>query len=434
MSAEEDWFVAGRFEEEERVILELEEEEEVFNQVIQAQIKELVKENSPRQVNAICPMQLISQVSVRLNNDISIFGQVLYVQGIYKPQNSRDYNGYYYDNLKDENNNVVLKICVPAAIRQKLKPDSLVILCGMATKRIDVTRSSVELQFRVDSIVEEVKTNAIDKDDQKRIELRQRKVAAGFKNVDNILETLLLNKERPRIALVYASFSIVEDDFENGIRAAKSAIDFFPNRISFTQTRPLYEKLKELDQQGYTAIALVRGGGVDSKTDVDKPEVIETVVGMRTPFISGLGHAKENIFLREVADKWTPTPQGLGQYFSELVENVTTKLTNSKAALKKEVEEQFKGQLDAEKKRSDEMQKRIDELNKTHEEALKAKQTSYDTLEEQLKTEKLLRTQLQEKIKDSQGTKWWIYVAIALIALIAGFVIARIMFPPDAYY
>lgn len=422
MSALEDWY-SGPLQAEASFIIE--EEEDAFNEALQAKIDDLVKEYTPQQVDALSPMQLMSQMNETLSKDSDFFGQVLCIRGIYKQGNGTVYNGYYYDNLKDENNSTQVKILVPALIRSRMKADSLVVICGMVTKRIDAAKSSVELQFRVDSIVEEVKAQAIDKDDLKRIELRQRKVTAGFKNVDNILETILLNSERPQIALLLAQNSIALGDFEDGKRAASVAMDFIEERVSFTQTNILCAKLRELDQKGYNAIALVRGGGIDSKTDVDKPEVIEKVVEMNTPFISGVGHQQESIFLRQVADKWTPTPQGLGQYFSDVVEKVTAKRDNSRAALEADIKKQFKDQLDTEKKRNEDLNQQITKLTE-------ANKTTNDALKSQLKTEQLLVNQLQEKLNDARGNKFWVYVIVAVIALIAGFVIARLMFP--SYY
>ena len=356
MSAEVDWAGIAYFQE-----LEHEEQsEEAFFESMPLIIKEIVEENSPRQVNALSPMQLMTQLNEALSKATDFFGKVINIKGIYQQGNGTFYNGYCYDKLKDENSVTQVEILVPETIRAKMKSNSLVIVSGMITKRVEGMKSTVRLLFRVDSVVEEVKEQAIDKDEVKRIELRQRKVAAGFKNVDSILESMLLKGERPKIALLLAQSSITLGDFESGKRAASAAIDFVEEeRVPFTQTSLLCSKLRFLDQQGYTAIALVRGGGIDSKTDVDKPEVIETVVGMKTPFISGLGHEPEIIFLRQVADKWTPTPTGLGQYFSEIVEKAAEKRTNSRAALVKEVEGQFKNQIQEQSKQLTNLQEQL---------------------------------------------------------------------------
>lgn len=412
MSALEDWYMIGQYEDEDFLLRK--EEEETSLEILQAKIKELVEENKPLQVSSICPMQLISQISESFSKESPLFGKVLYIKGVFKCGNNVLYNTYYYDYLKDENSTAQVKILVPANIRQKIKPDSLMIFCGMITKRIDAIKSNIEILFRVDSIVEEVKPQAIDQDDLKRIELRQRKVVAGFKNVDSILETMLLNNQRPKIALVIAQNAIVMGDFENGKRDASVEIDFVEDRVVFTRTDLLCAKLRQFDQQGYNAIALVRGGGIDPKTDVDKPEVIETVVGMKTPVISGVGHKEEIIFLRQVADHWEPNPQGLGQYFADLVRNTVDKRNNSRAVLEASVKRQYQGLLDAEKKRNTDLQNQIKELK-----------TSYDDSTRKMEeAHKLTVYALEDRLNNASKSTLSTYIIIAFIALIIGFIIA----------
>lgn len=392
-------------------------EDEISEEVFQAQIEEIIRNNQSSHVNAISPMQLMSRMSEDLSKQSNLFGQLFYIKGIFKCGNNVQYNQYYYDNLKDENTPTQVKILVPAILRQRIKPDSLMIFCGMLTKRIDSYKSSFELHFRVDSIVEEVKSSVLDEDDRKRIKLRQKKVAAGFKNVDNLLESLLLNDTRPKIALLFAQSAIVLGDFENGKRAASSAIDFVEEREVFTRTNQLCAKLRALDQQGYSAIALVRGGGIDPMTDVDKPEVIETVVDMKTPFISGLGHQPERIFLRQVADKWTPNPQALGQYFSELVEQVAIKRNNSRAILEASVKKQYQGQLDTEKRRNIDLQNQIKQLTRTYEaNQARLKETHRESID-------ILKAQLYAKKRNV----FWGYVVVVFIALVVGFALAFII-------
>lgn len=267
------------------------------------------------------------------NNQAS--GKIVCIRGIYLIGNGTSYQGFYYDTLRDEKSSFELPIRISDAQRKELTPGNLVEILGTLGRKI-TAKSEIKLELNV-SRVEIVKEQVIDENEIKRIEYRQRKVVQGFKNVDSILESLLFNDTRPKIALVIAASSITLKDFEDGIKAARVALDFYEDRVVFTQTRLLCTKLKQLDQLGYNAIALVRGGGIDSTTDVDKPEVIETIVSMKTPFISGVGHKDEKIFLRQVADKWTATPQGLGQYFSDMVEAVSEKKTKSRAALTEQI-------------------------------------------------------------------------------------------------
>ena len=58
---------------------------------------------------------------------------------------------------------------------------------------------------------------------------------------------------------------------------------------------------------------------------------------MNTPIIGAIGHVEEKIFIKQLVDKCAPTPNGLGQYFSEMVESVSEKKTKSRAALTEQI-------------------------------------------------------------------------------------------------
>ena len=93
------------------------------------------------------------------------------------------------------------------------------------------------------------------------MELRQKKASVVFKNVDSLLEQLLYTDQRPQIALVFAQTSITMSDFEAGINAAKSAIDFTERRVNFSNSQELVWTLQTLDEFDFSVIVLVRGGG-----------------------------------------------------------------------------------------------------------------------------------------------------------------------------
>ena len=227
-----------------------------------------VQQFQPSEIIAI-----FNEILAHQNNQAS--GKLVCIRGLYLKGNGIAYNGVYFDSLRDENSQVELPIKITDAQRKELTPGNLVDILGTLGRRI-TPKSEIKLELNV-SRVEVVKEQVIDENEVKRIEYRQRKVEAGFKNVDAILESLLFNNTRPQIALIIAASSITLGDFEDGIRAARATIDFHEERVTLTQTKALCEKLKELDAKGYHAIAIVRGGGIDSTTDVDKPEVIEVV-------------------------------------------------------------------------------------------------------------------------------------------------------------
>ena len=351
-----------------------------------------VQQYQPSEIIAI-----FNDILAQQNNKAS--GKIVCIRGLFLKGNGVAYNGVYYDSLRDENSPVELPIRITEAQRKELTAGNLVDILGTLGRRI-TSKSEIKLELNV-SRVEIVKEQVIDENEVKRIEYRQRKVEKGFHNVDAVLESLLFAETRPQIALVLAATTKTKGDFEDGIRAARASIDFYEEPVTFTQTKVLCAKLKELDAKGFHAIAIVRGGGIDPNTDVDKPEVIETVVGLKTPFISGVGHQPEKIFLRQVADKWTPTPQGLGQYFSELVETVTEKRNKSQAALTEQIKKQYQKQINDSNKKNKELLEQVTKLNKQAEEQRKANAENLKKLNEE--NAKNLQKQQEENKKNLEA-------------------------------
>ena len=310
-------------------------------------------------------------------------GRLMCLRGIYMAKNANPQWQFCYDALHDEATQDELTIRLTHQQRQSLSSGNLVEVIGTLGRNIN-TKGTIQLILNV-SRIDIVQEQVVNEDEVKRFELRTKKVEQGFKNVDNILESLLFNDKQPRIALLLASSSITLTDFEAGINAAKVSLEFHEERVTFTHSKELCDKLKDLDKKDFDAIALVRGGGIDPNTDVDLPDVVETVVSLNTPFICAVGHGEEKIFLRQVSDKWTATPQGLGQYFSELVESVSERKNKSRAALTEKIKKQFKDQLEKLEKQNKETQEKFNKLNKQQEEAQKLHKQQIEAAQKQNK-------------------------------------------------
>ena len=250
------------------------------------------------------------------------------------------------DYLKDENNTTQVKILVPTIVRQKLKPDSLVVLCGMIHKRIDFNKSSVELQFRVDSFLEEIKEKAINEDDLKRISLIQKKNAIGYKPIKSILKNILMRNERPRICILYARGTITDQDFDRAVKSAASQIDFTVNKnVVFANTPSLIQTIKFLDNQGYDAIALVRGGG-EGMEELDDIRLFECLLNTKTPIIGGVSHVGEGFNIFSMVDDNAGTPSLLGQYFNDLVQETANEREGTINNLRQKIEAGYKPHMD----------------------------------------------------------------------------------------
>ena len=329
----------------------------------------------------------------------SVNAQVVYLRGVYLASGRQSYNGYFYDTLRDEDRQEEITMYVTQQQRENLKNGNLVNVGGVLGRNVN-NKGQIQIILNV-SRIEIVQEQAIDEDEIKRMELRQKKSSVGFKNVDSVLEQLLFTDQRPRVALLFATSSITMSDFEAGINAAKSAIDFMEYRANFSNAKEFISTLQSLERGNFDVIALVRGGGVRIES-LDDVSVLEQIVSMNTPTIGAIGHVEEKIFIKQLVDKCAPTPNGLGQYFSEMVENVSEKKTRSRAALTEKIKKQFKDQLEASQKQNKELQEKLKVLTKAQEDSVKAQQEATKKHNEQVQAAQKQNKELQEQLKGIQ--------------------------------
>ena len=338
----------------------------------------------------------------------SVNAQVVYLRGVYLASGRQPYGGYFYDTLRDEDRQEEITIYLTQQQRESLKNGNLVMVGGVLGRNVN-HRGQIQLVLNV-SRIDIIQDQAVDESEIKRMELRQKKATIGFKNVDAILEQLLYTGGRAKVALVFAKSSITMSDFEAGINAAKTAIDFTEQRVNFSNSQELVRTLKGIDEFGFAVVAIVRGGGggIEKLDDLD---VLETIVNLKTPVIAAIGHVEEKLFIKQLVDKAAPTPNGLGQYFSEMVENVSEKQSKSRAALTEQIKKQFKDQLEAGQKQNKELQEKLTILTKNQEEATKkhneqvqaltkAQQESAKKHAEQVQTAQKQNQELQKKLSD----------------------------------
>ena len=281
-------------------------------------------------------------------------------------------NQYFHtatDRLVDEGSSDELSIAMPLNLRDDLENGNVITVHGVLDRSI-TNKGLIQIVLKV-TAVEKIKELAMSEDEVKRTELRRVKSEKGFKNVDSILESLLYQDKRPKVALVYAESSITNEDFEKGVQAARTHIDFTEYRESFARTKAFCQKLKQLDAMGFDVIAIIRGGGAGLEA-LDEVELLETLVNMNTAWMYGAGHEGEKLFILNIADKAIAIPHALGTYFRDITDGVIQKRNNSRAALVKEVEGQFKKQIEDSNKKNQALTKQLEESTKKHNEQVQA--------------------------------------------------------------
>lgn len=338
---------------------------------------------------------------------------VVWLRGIYiqRPSQNNQWSAYY-DELRDVDTNTSITLKINRQDRQRLKPNSLVQIGGLIELN-PFTNGTIQIVVSVTRF-EIIKDQFVTEQDIKRSEIRIAKTKRGFKNVDAVLEDKLFRDERPKVALIFASTSITMADFNAGVNAAAVKIDFTELRQSFGNGTSLAAFLKQQDGVQFDTIALIRGGGNGIEA-LDDISVLQTVSEMKTPIICAIGHVGEDLFLKSIADKVASTPNGLGQYFSEMVERVAAKRNNSRAALVQEVKKQFQKQLEDSNKKNKELLTQIEKMTKQQQEQTKTNKENIDKLNEQNKKnleaqqkkndEALAKFQAQSKQQMEQSQK-----------------------------
>ena len=316
--------------------------------------------------------------------------KVVFIRGIYFKKKFDPSWKNAYDIVRDENDQREITIVIPPSLRDGLKDGALVLLGGNINRALK-ENGTIQLQLYV-TRADIVQDQAISEEDMKRAEIRNAKSRIGYKNVDSILEDILYRGQRPRVALVFATTSITMSDFNAGKDAASSQIDFTELRVPFSKPQEVAELLSQLDQDNsYDAIALVRGGGGGIEA-LDDLVVLESVMNLTTPLICAVGHVEEKIFIKNIADKVAPTPNGLGAYFKDMVESVAEKRSKSRAALVEEVKKQYIQQIETAEKQNKSLQEQIEKMTKASTEAQANFKAQSDALTKQLST-------LQENLK-----------------------------------
>ena len=362
-------------------------------------------------VNFYTPVELVGIYRSFLERGKS--NGVVWLRGIYiqRPNQNTQWSTCF-DELRDVSSNTSVTLKISRQDREKLKPNSLVQIGGI-TELNPYANGTIQIIVNVTRF-EIVKDQFVTEQDLKRTEIRIAKSKKGFKNVDAVLEDKLFKDERPKVALIFASTSITMQDFNAGVNAAAVNIDFTELRQSFGNGNALASFLSSQDNSGFDVIALIRGGGSGIEA-LDDVRVLQTVASMKTPVICAIGHVGEELFMKSIADKVAPTPNGLGQYFSEMVERVVAKRNNSRAALVEEVKKQFQKQLEESNKKNQDLLKQVQNLTKQSAEQTKQfKETTEKTQTEnkknleaqQKKNEEALKlVQIQNKQQMEAATK-----------------------------
>jgi hypothetical protein len=143
--------------------------------------------------------------------------------------------------------------------------------------------------------------------------------------LETLLEKRLIEKisegNKPNIAVIFPKSGIVLEDLYGGLGEKRNLYSFYPQPCPINDPEAIRDMLAKLDNMGFDAIALIRGGGKYLE-ELNSRIVIKACAALSTPLLVAAGHFVDNPLIQHIASKVCGTPTMLGVYLAELTEKL----------------------------------------------------------------------------------------------------------------
>jgi hypothetical protein len=240
-----------------------------------------------------------------------------------------NYNGFYYDLLKDEFTDSSITLIVPERLRLKLKQGEIIEATVYLSKKQQQTQARIELQLTVTNILSR-KENMVSAEELKELELIKRKVSLGFRDADSFIKSRIYNQEIVKVTVLIGLSAIIDEDIKHQIREAALAYEFKFVRINLSQTSEIIKALTDFDKGDILVIS--RGGGENVQL-FNNLTLSEHALSLQSIFFTAIGHSADIPLLQKIADRAFITPTALGQYFNDIYNIAITDFNESKTKL-----------------------------------------------------------------------------------------------------
>jgi len=266
---------------------------------------------------------------------------MLLVKGIYKPGKGANYNGYYYDSLKDEATETSLTLIVPALLRGKLAADKTIEFHAFMTKRVVPVGGRIELHLNITDLVAQTQNRYSDKE-VRALAIQQEKVARGYRDAEAFIKARIVQEQKVTVTILVGKTAIIDSDIKHALGEGVGFYDVRFERISLSSESEILGALEQYNDSGLTDLLVLSRGGGENMEIFDNPAIAEYCLGLEPIFLTAIGH-KENVsLLQRIADKAFITPTALGQWLRVLYNDTVAELENSKAKLVETISTQLK--------------------------------------------------------------------------------------------
>lgn len=329
------------------------------------------------------------------------------LKGVYVAGQGVDYQGVYYDRIKDEMVNAVITLVVPGLIRKDITNGQVIEVMGYMIQRMQMQNGRIEISFMVTDLVGKAQAqfSAVDKLTAK---ILQQKSDQGFRDVDNFIRAKVFKNEPVTIKILIGKNAIIDSDIKDQLKDGAGFYDIEFVRISLGSEHALIDEM----QKAKCDILVVARGGGEGMELFNNPAIASSSLYVRPLFVTAIGHSQDTPLLQKVADKSFITPTAFGQYLNDLYNNAIEEKSRSKAGIVQEVTAQLKVLYDKDK----------ENLNTAFTNKENHWLEQRKLLEEQLAHAKQVQPVVEQK------TNWGVVIGLVLGGIAIGAVIVYFIF------
>lgn len=306
-----------------------------------------------------------------------LFNEVFRVKGIYKYGKGVNYNGVYYDILRDEQSDSNITLVTSERLRAGLQDGQLIEASAFLTRRLQPSTARIDLILTLNELFSR-KTSVVTEEETRALALLRRKAAAGYRDADSFIRNRLFGQQPIRITILVGTTAIIDQDIKHQVKEASIAYQLEYIRINLAQPAEIARALKGHSDTDILVIA--RGGG-ENLSVFDHPVLAETAIDIRPIFITAIGHSADEPLLQKVADKAFITPTALGQYLRDLYNRTIDEFNDSKAKLIGDLTKQIELNYQT---RLHDLQSRLTESSRNSQEAIRHSEEKLQTFTRQL--------------------------------------------------
>ena len=156
-----------------------------------------------------------------------------------------NYNGVYYDSLKDESSDACVTLIVPGVIRHELTPQQTIEFTGYLTKKVQANVGKIELHVNLIELLSQQQSKHSE-EQIKIFDVLQKKAEQGYKDVDGFIKTRIIQQKPVTVTILIGKTAIIDSDIKHSLKEAIGFYDFRFEQINLSSEMEIVHALRSI--------------------------------------------------------------------------------------------------------------------------------------------------------------------------------------------